>query len=220
MRNSRINWIFLWRLPIQNHLKPYITEKKWEIRPNIWPEIPYDLSWWRTPACQKLYVKNLGNITCYSSSSLGPVKNPSKSIRCNCKKICSWLRRPKTILEIRRKATFLKMVNYMFFKDFTNHRNKTNRVVVFSSRPFSNIVKYRDQRWNFPTIWKTRLLETQIEEFGWYLGKFRFTVLLNNHWNTVRTKCLWQIKICYDLFNHIGNYRNMLFQISSRRGNR
>ena len=28
MRNSRINWIFLWRLPIQNHSKLCITEKK------------------------------------------------------------------------------------------------------------------------------------------------------------------------------------------------
>ena len=32
---------------------------------------------------------------------------------------------------------------YKFFEDFTNHRKKTNRVVVFSSRPFPNILKYR-----------------------------------------------------------------------------
>ena len=30
-----------------------LLKKKGEIRPNIWPEIPYDLSLWRTPACQK-----------------------------------------------------------------------------------------------------------------------------------------------------------------------
>ena len=29
---------------------------------------------------------------------------------------------------------------YKFFKDFTNHRKKTNRVVVFSSGPFPNIL--------------------------------------------------------------------------------
>ena len=29
---------------------------------------------------------------------------------------------------------------YKFFKDFTNHRKKTNRVVVFSCRSFSNIL--------------------------------------------------------------------------------
>ena len=33
---------------------------------------------------------------------------------------------------------------YKFFKDFANNRKKTNRVVVFSCRPFPNILKYRD----------------------------------------------------------------------------
>ena len=32
---------------------------------------------------------------------------------------------------------------YKFFKDFTNHKKKTNRVIVFSSRPSPNILKYR-----------------------------------------------------------------------------
>ena len=44
----------------------------------------------------------------------------------------------------------LAMINnpiiYKLFKYFTNHRKKTNRVVVFSSRPFPNILKYRDHR--------------------------------------------------------------------------
>ena len=35
-------------------------------------------------------------------------------------------------------------VIYRFFKDFTNHRKKTNRALVFSSRPFPNILKYRE----------------------------------------------------------------------------
>ena len=52
-------------------------------------------------------VENLGYIKCYSSSSPRPVKNPSNSIRYNCQKICSWLKKPKTILEIRKKDTFL-----------------------------------------------------------------------------------------------------------------
>ena len=34
---------------------------------------------------------------------------------------------------------------YKFFKDFTNHRKKTNRAVVFSCRPFPNVLKYKDQ---------------------------------------------------------------------------
>ena len=47
-------------------------------------------------------------------------------------------------------------VIYKFFKDFTNHRK--NRAVVFSCRPFPNILQYRDHWWNLLTIWKTRLL--------------------------------------------------------------
>ena len=52
-----------------------------------------------------------------------------------------------------------------FFKDFTNHKKKTNRSVVFSGRPFPKILKYRDHGWDLPTIWYTRLLQTHIEEF-------------------------------------------------------
>ena len=31
------------------------------------------------------------------------------------------------------------------FQDFTKHRKKTNRVLVFTCRPFPNILKYMDQ---------------------------------------------------------------------------
>ena len=41
-------------------------------------------------------------------------------------------------------TTFLPVISnsiiYKFFKDFTNHRKKTNRAVVFSSRPFLSIL--------------------------------------------------------------------------------
>ena len=40
------------------------------------------------------------------------------------------------------------------FKDFTNHRKKSNRIVVFSSRPFPSILKYWDHQWDLPKIWK------------------------------------------------------------------
>ena len=32
----------------------------------------------------------------------------------------------------------------------------TMSILVFSSRPFPNILKYRDHQWDLPTIWKTR----------------------------------------------------------------
>ena len=110
------------------------------------------------------YVKHLGYIKSYSSSSPRPVKSSSILIRHNCQKICSWSRRPWTILEIWKKATFLYVLNnpsiYKFFKDFTNHRKRAKMTVVFSSRPFLNILKYRNHWWDFPTIWKTRLSDT------------------------------------------------------------
>ena len=59
-------------------------------------------------------------------------------------------RRPKTILEIRKRTTFVWVIKnpiiYKLLKDFTNYRKKTTWAVVFSSRPFSNILKYKNYR--------------------------------------------------------------------------
>ena len=158
----------MWRLAIQNHLKPSINEKRRNKAKYLtWNSI-------RLKFVKKTSmphpVKSLGYIKCHSSSSPRPVKSPSNSIRYNCEKICSWSRRPKTILEIRKKTTFLQVINnsiiYKFSKDFNNHRKKTNRAVIFSCRPFPNILKYMDYQWNLPTIWKTKLIQTLIEEFS------------------------------------------------------
>ena len=167
-----------WRLPIQNHLILSITEKRRNNTKYL------TINSIRLKFVKKTSmpnpVKSLGYIKCYSSSSPRPVKSPSNSIRYNCHKICSWSRRPKTILETRKKATFLYRINnpiiYKFFKDFTYHRMKTNRVIVFSCRPFPNILKYRD-RWDLPTIWKMTLLQTHIDEFSWYIWKLRIKIL-------------------------------------------
>ena len=81
--------------------------------------------------CQKPWI-----IKCHSSSSPTPVKSPRNSMRYNCEMICSSLRRPKTIQEKRKKATFLQVINnpiiYKFFKDFNNHRKKANRQQFFA----------------------------------------------------------------------------------------
>ena len=91
------------------------------------------------------HVKSREYIKCYSSGSPRPMKSPSNSIRYNCQKICSWFGRPKTMLETRKKVTLYWMINnsiiYKFFKDFTNHRKKTNRAVVFNCWPFPNSLK-------------------------------------------------------------------------------
>ena len=79
-------------------------------------------------------VKTLGFVKCYSSSSPKCVKSPGNSIRYNCQKISSWSRRPKTILEIRKKTTFFEMINnpiiYKFFKDLNRKKNLTERILL------------------------------------------------------------------------------------------
>ena len=84
--------------------------------------------------------KSLGYIKCYSSSSLRISKGSSHSIRYKgqlMEKICSKLRIPKTILEIRKKTI------YKLFKELTYHKMKTNNAVVFSRTTFQNILKER-----------------------------------------------------------------------------
>ena len=86
----------------------------WEKRPNIWPEIPFDLKFMKKTSMPKP-VKSLGYIKCYSCGSPRPVKSPSNSIRYNCQKICSWLKRPKTILEIKKRAHFSRWSTFVLF---------------------------------------------------------------------------------------------------------
>ena len=88
----------------QNHL----LLRKEEIRSNIWPDLRLRFL---KKAGMLNSVESLGYIKCYSSSIPRPVKSPGNSIRYNCKKICSWSRRPKTIPEIRKKATYLQVIN-------------------------------------------------------------------------------------------------------------
>ena len=54
--------------------------RKEEIRPNIWPQIPSDLSFVKKTSTSNS-VKTLGYIKCYSSISPSLVKSPSNSIR-------------------------------------------------------------------------------------------------------------------------------------------
>ena len=111
MRKVMSNFLFLsffqkshsfWQasLPIQNHPKLPITEK----RRNSTKYLTWNS---RGPKFVKktsmpISVEGLGYIKCYSSSCPRPVKSPSNSIRHNCQKICSCSRRHETILEIKK----------------------------------------------------------------------------------------------------------------------
>ena len=55
---------------------------------------------------------------------------------------------------------------YIFFKDFTNNRKKTSRAITFCSEPCPDILNYGEQKSEFPTIWRTRLLHRHIEKFS------------------------------------------------------
>ena len=48
------------------------------------------------------------------------------------------------------KETFIEVVNkfnlYKFYKNFTNYGKETNKVILFSCRHLSNILKYKDYR--------------------------------------------------------------------------
>ena len=118
LRNNIINWIFLQRFPIQNHQKSSVTEKisnKTKYLTGFFIRLIKFLKKTSIPNP----LESFGYIRC--NSSIRPTyKKPSSSIRCNCQKICSSSRRPKTILEIRKKL-FLQVIKKpiidMIFKE-------------------------------------------------------------------------------------------------------
>ena len=101
------------------------------------------------------------------------------------------------------QATFLVVIYYL--QVFTKNRKNNNTTEVCSPTPLPNILKHSDQRWDFLTIWKIRFLQVYFENIWQHIWKFRFIVLHNHHWNTIRTRCLRTIKIGYDILNHLGN---------------
>ena len=46
------------------------------------------------------------------------------------------------------------------------------------------------------------------KKISWYVQKFTMPVLKNHHWNTIRTRQFWVIKVGYGLPNQLGSYRN------------
>ena len=80
--------------------------RKEEIRPNTWPKIPSDLILWRS-ACQILSkAMDMSNATAPVAPDL--LKDLAIQLdTTNCKKVCSWSRRPKTISEIKKGHIFL-----------------------------------------------------------------------------------------------------------------
>ena len=125
LRNSSIRWTLLWRFSIQNHLKLSITEKRRNKAKNLtWNSIRLKFV---KEASMPNPVKSIGPIKWHSSSSPRTVKNPSNSIRCNCEKICSWLRRPKIILNIRKRTYFSRWSTILLLTSFSKTLLTTER---------------------------------------------------------------------------------------------
>ena len=146
-------------------------------------------------------------LACYSSSSPRPVKSPSNSLRYNCQKICSWLRTSKTILEIRKWPYFSRWSTILLFTSFSRTLLTTKRALtgiwflaVDLSPTFLN-TETNDETFQQSGKQDTRLFQTLVEEFSKHVRKFRLTVLYNHHWNTIRTRGLQWIKVCYALIN-------------------
>ena len=105
-------------------------------------------------------AKSLGYIKCYSSSSHILIKSVSNSIRYNCQKICCWTKRPKTILEIRKKAIFLGVINkpfiYILKSSATMYGATTTQLVLDSSsevpleyNQYQKTLQKQGQSWPF-----------------------------------------------------------------------
>ena len=84
--------------------------------------------------------------------------------------------------EIRKQVTFLEVINkpiiYKFFKDFTNHKSKTNMAVVLSRRSLPDILK-GCVLYIFPSLFcksKTELFRNKEKCFFYFTSKALFVL--------------------------------------------
>ena len=136
-----------------------ITEKR-RNRPNIWPEIPSDLSLWRRPSCQSLSkALDISSATARVAPDL--LKALAILSETAVRRSAVDWEDLKPYWKWEKRSDFSRWSKILLFtkllKDFAYHIKKTNRTIVFSSRPFPIILKCRDHRWDFQTIWKTIL---------------------------------------------------------------
>ena len=168
LRSSSMNWIPLRRQPFQTLLELSITEKRQnKAKCPTWISIRLEL-------VKKKKCLTLSKVLNISKAGAWVAPDLLKALEILWD---SGLRRYavdqedlKPSFKSEKKATFLEVISkpiYKFSKDFPNYRKKTNGV-VFSRRPPQNILKYGDRRWDLPTIWKPRSLQTHIEEYSKY----------------------------------------------------
>ena len=156
LRSTIIHWKLVHTS--QKYLKLSFKEKRWNMAKYLaWNYRRFEFAGrpiWHT-------IESQGYSKYHSLSSPIHNKNHSNSIRYYSRKICNRSIRSETILGIRKVATFLKVINKSifcnkstFFKNFTNLRKKTNRVVVFSHRLLLNILNTRTSYGTFQRFGK------------------------------------------------------------------
>ena len=136
------------------------------------------LSLWRTPACQT-QSKAL-------DISRGTAWVASNSLRYNYVKICSWTRRPETIVEIRKKGHVSRDYQHTYylqtFQRLDNNRKKAKRVVAFRHESLPNILKHRDTDKTFQQLgnkilsniyWRNHLISMKVQIQNGSCGKKR-----------------------------------------------
>ena len=140
-----------WRLPIQNHLKPSITEKRRNKAKYLtWNSLRLKFV---KKTCMPKPVKSLGYIKRYTAP-VAPDLLQALAILSD-----TTVRRSVVYWEDLKPywKSAKRPQSYYFSKTLlTTERRLTG--YRCSCSHFSNILKYRDHQWNLSAIWKTRLL--------------------------------------------------------------
>ena len=82
-------------------------------------------------------LKSFECIKWYRSSWLKPIKSSGSSVRHNCQKLCKWMKRPESVLQITEFTDFLRLSKILLFQVFqcfsykNRKQKKTNKVASF-----------------------------------------------------------------------------------------
>ena len=129
---------------------------------------PKELTW---DSLTLEFVKKINVLSKRTMSEVLDISSPTARVAPDLlktlaiQKICSWSRRPETILENRKETAFLEVINkpiiYNFFKDWLQNEDYSR--LFFCYRPIPNVLKYRNRDKNFH---QSGNQETHIKNFN------------------------------------------------------
>ena len=84
------------------------------------------------------------HMQCYSLRRTTNVKIPGDSLRYNCQKICSRMRRFKSVLKIRKNKSYFSWWStrllFLVSRNFTSYRKRIYRPIVSGHKPLHNFI--------------------------------------------------------------------------------